>query len=315
MISFDSFSFYIILRKKGVILAHHHHHTASNISVAFFLNLGFTVVEIIGGLLTNSVAILSDAVHDLGDSVTLALSWYFEKLSHKPRTETLTYGYKRFSLVGAFISSVILLGGSVFVLTRAVPRIIHPEDVHVDGMILMAVLGVAVNGLAVLRLKGGRKLNERVVMLHLLEDAIGWVAVLIVSLVMKITYLPVLDPILSVVISVFIVSKIIPNIKEAVKIFLQYSPGGVDIHKVKEEIEGIQDIVEAHDIHLWSVDGNHHIFSCHVVLRKDLPLSQSHKIKEELRSLLKRFDISHPTVEFELEDEPCSSCDSKKPCS
>ena len=289
---------------------HHHHESHRNISVAFFLNLAFTVFEIIGGILTNSVAILSDAVHDLGDSVTLALSWYLERLSQKPRTERLTYGYRRFSLLGAVISAVILLTGSVFILSEAIPRLFHPEDVKVEGMILMALIGVAVNGAAVLRLKGGKKINERVVMFHLLEDAIGWVAVLIVSLVMKMAYLPILDPILSVGLSVFIIAKIIPNIKEAVQIFLQYTPRDSDISLIKRRIETLENVKEAHDIHLWSVDGLHHIFSCHLVLEDDISVRETRTIKTDVRKILEEEGVTHPTLEFELSDEECRSCDS-----
>ena len=289
---------------------HHHHESHKNISVAFFLNLAFTVFEIIGGLLTNSMAILSDAVHDLGDSVTLALSWYLERVSLRPRTERLTYGYRRFSLLGAVISAVILLTGSVFILSEAIPRLFHPEDVRVEGMILMALIGVAVNGAAVLRLKGGLKINERVVMFHLLEDAIGWVAVLMVSLVMKVVYLPILDPILSVGLSIFIIAKIIPNIKEAVQIFLQYTPRDSDITLIKKKIESLKNVREAHDIHLWSVDGLHHIFSCHLVLDDNISVEDTRGIKEDVRKILQEEGISHPTLEFELADEECRSCDS-----
>lgn len=293
-------------------MAHHHHHHEShkNIAVAFFLNLAFTFIEIVGGLLTNSMAILSDAVHDLGDSVTLGLSWYLERLSHKPRTERLTYGYKRFSLLGAVISAAILLTGSVFILSEAIPRLFHPEDVRVEGMILMALVGVAVNGLAVLRLKSGTKINEKVVMFHLLEDAIGWVAVLIVSLIMKLVYLPILDPILSVGLSLFIIAKIIPNIKEAVQIFLQYTPRGSDIALIKGRIESLRIVKEAHDIHLWSVDGLHHIFSCHLVLEKNISIKETQGVKEDVRKILEEEGITHPTLEFELADEECRSCDS-----
>ncbi|HHH85022.1 MAG TPA: cation transporter [Firmicutes bacterium] len=288
----------------------HHHESYKNISVAFFLNLAFTVFEIIGGFLTNSMAILSDAVHDLGDSVTLALSWYLERLSRKPRTDRLTYGYKRFSLLAAVISAAILLTGSVFILSEAIPRLFHPEEVKVEGMILMAIIGVAVNGLAVLRLKGGEKINERVVMFHLLEDAIGWIAVLIVSLVMKMVYLPILDPILSVGLSVFIIAKIVPNIKEAVQIFLQYTPKDSDINLIKSKIESLKNVKEAHDMHLWSVDGLHHIFSCHLVLDDNISVEETRGIKEDVRKILREEGINHPTLEFELADEECRSCDS-----
>lgn len=181
-----------------------HHHATSNIKVAFFLNLSFTLLEIVGGIWINSVAILFDAVHDLGDSMALGLSWYFANVSQKKRDSHFSYGYKRFSLLGALISSFILLVGSILILFEAIPRLIHPETVHVNGMIFLAIWGVLVNGAAVLKLRGGETQNERVVRLHLLEDVFGWIAVLIVGIVMLFVNLPILVPILSVGITFYI---------------------------------------------------------------------------------------------------------------
>ena len=161
--------------------AHHHDHhgDVKNIKVAFFLNFGFAIIEIIGGFLTNSVAILSDAVHDLGDSLSLGLAWYFQKYSRKKSDSTYTYGYRRFSLVGALANSLVLIVGSILILTEAIPRIFNPQQAHPQGMMMLAVLGIAVNGVAMLRLRRGKSLNEKVVSLHLMEDVLGWIAVLV----------------------------------------------------------------------------------------------------------------------------------------
>jgi len=163
----------------------HNHSTLKNIRWAFFLNLSFSAIEVAGGILTNSVAILSDAVHDIGDSVTLGSSWFLEKLSTRMSNQRQTYGYKRYSLLSAIINAVVLITGSVFVLAEAVPRLIHPEETRPEGMLLLAVVGIIVNLLAVLRLRGGKKMNERVVLLHLLEDILGWLGVLIVGRILK----------------------------------------------------------------------------------------------------------------------------------
>lgn len=287
----------------------HHHGIGRNIRFAFFLNLGFTVVEIVGGFLTNSVAILSDAVHDLGDTVTLAISWSLEILSEKEATEKLTFGYKRFSLLGALISSFILLAGSAFILTEAIPRLFHPEEVDPDGMIVLSVIGVLINGIAVLRLKGGKKLNEQVVRLHLLEDALGWIAVFIVSIILKISYVPVLDPILSIGITVFILFKIIPRLRDAIKIFLQYSPANINIREIKNELMKIDMVKDVHDIHLWSIDGTYNIFSSHVALSEDLGIERTADIKEAIRAVLLEYGIQHVTLEFEIIGGTCVSCD------
>ena len=287
----------------------HHHDSSKNISVAFFLNLGFTVIEIVGGLFTNSVAILSDAVHDLGDTFTLGVSWWFEKISRKGSTEKLTFGYKRYSLLGALFSSLVLLMGSVFILTRAIPRIIHPEEVHSTGMLVIACVGVAVNGLAVLRLRGGHKLNERVVMLHLLEDVLGWIAVLVVSIILKFYSIPILDPILSICITGFVLFKIYPNIRNTLRIFLQYSPDDIDIAGIRNVIVKLEKIDDIHDVHLWSIDGTYNIFSCHVVLTDDLSLSEMEEIKKEVKGMLHEYGIEHATLEFEHPSETCLSCE------
>jgi cobalt-zinc-cadmium efflux system protein len=169
-------------------MAHHHdHQTTGDIRVVFFLNLGFTVVEIVGGLWTNSTAIVADAVHDLGDSLSLGLAWFLERYSNKSRDATFTYGYRRFSLLGALVNAIVLVTGSVFVLATAILRIIHPEPVNAAGMLGFAVAGIIVNGLAVLRVKKGKSLNAQVVTWHLLEDVLGWVAVLMVRACPKIT--------------------------------------------------------------------------------------------------------------------------------
>jgi len=177
------------LKSRGTHIHHIHRrlHEEGNISKAFFLNLSFTVVEIIGGLFTNSLAILSDALHDFGDSISLGLAWYFQRLSKKDRDQNFSYGYGRFSLLGALVNSVILTVGSVFILYKAIPGVLAPEEADSLGMIWLALLGVVVNTLAVATLKKGQSLNEKVVRLHLLEDVFGWVAVLIGAGVMNFT--------------------------------------------------------------------------------------------------------------------------------
>ena len=183
---------------------HHHSHSSGNIKTAFFLNFGFTILEIIGGILTNSIAILSDALHDLGDSISLGIAWYLDNFSKKDSTSRYSYGYRRFSLLGALINSLVLIGGSLFILSEAIPRILNPEEAHAPGMIAFAILGVIVNGAAVLKLKDDKSMNAKVVAWHLMEDVLGWVAVLIVGITLLFVNLPVLDPILSILITLYV---------------------------------------------------------------------------------------------------------------
>ena len=276
---------------------------------AFFLNLGFTVLEIVGGILTNSVAILSDAVHDFGDSFTLGVSWYLERYSSREPTERQTFGYKRFSLMGALLSALVLLVGSVFILLEAVPRLWKPEQVDPRGMLPLAVVGITVNLVAVLRLRSGKKLNQRVILLHLLEDLLGWIGVLIVSVLLFFVDLPILDPILSIAITVFVLSRIIPHLRRTLRVFLQYAPEDIEIGEIKNRLGEIEEIEEVHDVHLWSLDGNYTLFSAHVVLGKNTDLSGQEEIKKRIKSVLKEMQIQHVTLEFEPSAAACGECD------
>lgn len=291
---------------------HHHHdhhygHTeVKNIRAAFFLNLSFTIIELVGGLITNSVAILSDAVHDLGDSFSLGLSWYFQKVAKRPRTKEYTYGYKRFSLLGAVINSVILLVGSILILTHAIPRLFNPQHPDVKGMLLLAVLGVIINGMAVLRLRKGSSINERVVSLHLLEDVLGWLAVLIGAGIMYFVDAPFIDPLLSILISLYILYNVYRNIRQSLRIILQGSPSQLDMEEVKRSLLGIGEVQDVHDLHAWSVDGEYNVMTVHVVLRSALPMEKQHRLKLDIRDKLLSMGVQHCTIEFEVADEECA---------
>ncbi len=291
---------------------HHHHdhhygHTdVKNIRAAFFLNLSFTIIELVGGLITNSVAILSDAVHDLGDSFSLGLSWYFQKVAKRPRTKEYTYGYKRFSLLGAVINSVVLLVGSILILTHAIPRLFNPQHPDVKGMLLLAVLGVIINGMAVLRLRKGSSINERVVSLHLLEDVLGWLAVLVGAGIMYFVDAPFIDPLLSILISLYILYNVYRNIRQSLRIILQGSPSHLDMEEVKRSLLEIGEVQDVHDLHAWSVDGEYNVMTVHVVLRSALPMEAQHRLKLEIRDKLLSMGVQHCTIEFEVVDEECA---------
>ena len=290
---------------------HRHGKTDSsrNIAIAFFLNLVFTIIEFVGGVMTNSVAILSDAIHDLGDTVALAVSWYLEKFSRKGRDKYFTYGYLRFSLLGAIFISGMLLVGSVLIIRESVVRIMDPEPVDAVGMLWLAILGVVVNGAAVLRLSKGNSLNERAVYLHLLEDVLGWVAVLVVSVVMLYADVPVLDPLLSIGICAWILINIYKNLKSTFKVLLQQVPEDVDLSALQNAILSIEGIKSIHDVHLWSMDGREHIMTLHVVTASSIGLSQLSELKLRIRELCDAHGVHHPTIEFESEEEDCEMVD------
>lgn len=293
-------------------MGHHHHHghchhgdNTKNIRTAFFLNLGFTVVEIVGGLYTNSLAILSDALHDLGDSFSLGLSWYFQKLSGKKSDKVYTFGYKRFSLLGAIVNSIILFTGSIFMLWKAIPGLLDPVQPDAGGMIGLAILGVAVNGAAVFKLKKGTSLNERSAALHLLEDVLGWIAVLIGSIVMHFWDFPIIDPLLSVGISFFILSNVYKSIKESVLIILQQAPSEINTDDLKNKILQVEGISSIHDLHLWTMDGQYNVLTFHAIVPESKTIKELSVLKKNVLHLLKHEKIEHVTIEFETEGENC----------
>lgn len=294
-------------------MGHHHHHhgvgkSTKNLKIAFFLNLSFTIIEFVGGLITGSLAILSDALHDLGDSFSIGLSWYFQNLSERKKDKNFSYGYKRFSLLGAIINAIVLLIGSVLIISEAVPYITNPNEVDEQGMLYIAIFGVIVNGAAVIRLRKGSSINERVISLHLLEDVLGWVAVLIGSLLIMYFDWYFIDPLLSVLIALFIIYNVFVNLKKSFQIILQATPKDIDLDQVHKKLKEIPEITDVHDCHIWSMDGEYHVLSAHLVLDQEYSLMEVANIKGKAKAALHELDIDHATLEFEGEGEQCEGC-------
>lgn len=286
--------------------SHHHEHKAvANLKMAFWLNAVFALIEIAGGIFTNSVAILSDAFHDLGDSAALGLAWYFQRYSAKKRDDIYTYGYKRYSLVGASLSAVILLIGSVIIIFKAVPRLITPEQVHTQGMMYLAIVGIIINGLAMFRLKSGHSQNEKVISIHLLEDVLGWVAVLVASIVMKFYDVPILDPLLSLIITAFILFRVFGNMKQTFRIFMQATPSEEQVDHFRKHLATINGISDVHDMHFWTMDGSYNVASLHVSVDPDLSFSETEIIKLDVRTFLKKEGFEHTTIEIEPDGKLC----------
>ena len=277
--------------------------STKNIRTAFFLNLAFAFVELIGGIITNSVAILSDAVHDFGDSISLAIAWALQKKSNKAKDDKYSYGYKRFSLLSSVILSGILLVGSILILVEAIGRLFNPQEVNAQGMLWLAILGIIVNGLAALSVKRGKTLNERAVFLHIMEDVLGWIGVLVISIVMIFANLPILDPILSISITIWVLYNVYKNLKATFNILLQAFPKNVDVKKLTKEIEAIDNVISIHDLHIWTQDGNSHVMTLHIVAEKNYET-----IKLKVREMVKAYNIDHVTIELE---DKYSSCEEK----
>ena len=289
---------------------HHHHHTGSdssprNIVVAFWLNTFFAVLEIVGGFYTNSMAILSDAVHDLGDSLSLGFAYYFQKKSQQQKDAVYTYGYQRFSLLGAFINALILIVSSLFIIRESITRVFYPEASDAQGMVILAIIGIAVNGYALIRLRKGGSINEKVVALHFLEDVLGWVAVLIGSVVMLFVDVPVLDPILSLLIAGYILFNVYRNLKATFRIFLQRRPENVNEASIRNRVLSVPGVKDIHDLHFWTMDGEYNVMTLHVVVDKNQTVDQREQIKKDVKHRLQHLDIQHSTVEIETEGKIC----------
>lgn len=294
-------------------MGHHHDHehahshsVTGNLKVAFFLNLAFTIIEFVGGALTNSMAILSDAIHDLGDTFAIGASLFLENYSHKGRSKNFSFGYKRFSPLSALINSVILLAGSLIIIVESVPRLMNPEPVNAEGMLYLAIAGVAFNGAAVIRLKNkDSSVNQRTVMLHLMEDALGWVAVLIGSIIMMFADVPIIDPILSLGIALYILWNAFKNLRKVLHIFLQGTPKNVDLEAVKKDLLTLENVQGIHDTHVWTMDGSYNVLTVHLVIRENKKLSELADLRKQVNDVLKNHHIDHITVQFEVPGEVC----------
>lgn len=274
--------------------------TEKNILIAFLLNISFSIIELIGGLFTGSIAILSDSLHDLGDALSIGVSYFLERKSKKKPDNKHTYGYIRYSVLGSIFTTMILLVGSIFVIYEAVKRIINPVEINYNGMIGFAIFGVIINAVATFVTREGDSLNQKSVNLHMLEDVLGWIVVLIGSILMKFTDITYIDSVLSILVAVFIFINAFRNLLQIIDLFLEKTPTNIDIDEIKEhllEIEGVRDV---HHVHVRSIDGYSNLATLHVIVEE-----YSHKIKERIKDELKEHNICHSTIELELKDEEC----------
>ncbi len=295
---------------------HHHHHHASggskNILIAFILNASFAVIELIGGYFTNSVAIYSDALHDFGDSLALLFSYFAEKISQKESDRKYTFGYRRFSMLSAIINGVILIGGSIFVIYEAVSRLYDPQELKPEGMIGLAVLGIAVNAIAAFRLSKDDGMNAKMVMYHLLEDLFGWVAVLAVSIILLFKPWYFLDSVLSILISLVILKGVIGNFKKVSVIFLQKFPESLDRDKIKSDLLRELAISDVHAFKGWSVDDSNFYLRFHVQVPGDTTVAEIDVMRKKIKNYLKELGVKFSTVEFEPEEGESQACEDEQ---
>lgn len=271
-----------------------------NVGFAALLNILFTIIELIGGFLTNSLALLADSLHDFADSLVLIVAWFSEKQAKKPATNRMTFGYRRLSLLSAIFSAVVLIAGSLFILSQTIPRLINPQPVDAEGIILIAIIGVIVNGVGYFRLQKGISQNEKVLSWHLLEDILGWIVLLIGAIIIRFWDQPVIDPLMTIGFTVFVLWSVSKNARETFTIFLQGVPETINVDEVKESILLVEGVKKVHDIHIWSLEGETNIFTAHIVVKEGYQQS-SDKIKRSIKSQLEKYNIKHSTLELESE--------------
>lgn len=271
-----------------------------NIKTAVFLNVAFTAIEVAGGIWTNSLAILSDALHDFGDSIALIASWFAERKAKKPPDKKRTFGYQRLSLFSALFVAIVLVAGSLFILSKAIPRLFAPEHTNAPGMIGLALLGVVVNGIGVWRLKKGQSQSEKVLSWHLLEDVLGWLVILIGGIIIQFWDSHIIDPIMTIGFTAFIFWGVSKNLKSTFNIFMQGVPAHIDIEGVRQALNGIKGVKGVHDIHIWSLEGETDIFTGHIVVAERY-LRHPNAIRKKIKDMLAKHHIEHSTIEIESE--------------
>lgn len=273
-----------------------------SMGVAFFLNLSFTIIEIIGGILTGSIAIISDAIHDLGDSISLGMSWYLERKASRKPSDKYTFGYKRLSLMGSLLNAAVLIFGSLYVLIEAGKRLFEPVSPNSQGMFWLAILGIAVNGYAAYRIKKGESgMNQKMLSWHLLEDLLGWIAVLVVSIIMQFKEIPILDPLLSIGITLFVLYHVIKNLKKTLIILMDAVPQEVNLKDMKDQFLNLEYVMDIHNLHYWSLDGKSSAFSTHLIVQEKLENGQEEVIRNKIRQILKNNDEGIDFISIQVE--------------
>ena len=264
--------------------------------LAFLLNLSFAIVEFIAGGIFGSSAVLADSVHDFGDAIAIGISAFLESISNRKEDSHYTLGYKRFSLLGAMVTAVILMTGSGMVILENVSKLFHPQPVNDEGLLWLGMFAISVNVLASLVIRKGQTKNESILSLHFLEDTLGWLAVILMAIVLRFTDWYILDPLLSLAISFFILSNAIPRFWSTLKIFLDAVPEGVDIKQVKNDLEQFDNVASINQLNLWTMDGLEKNAIVHVCLEH---VKHMEVCKESIRDLLKESGFQNITIEVD----------------
>lgn len=290
----------------------HNHDAEKGIKTAFFLNMVFVLVEFFGGLITNSFAVISDAIHDFGDCIAIGCAWFFERRSKKQPDDKYTYGYRRYSLVSAAITSLILVFGSAVVIFGAVERFREPTEIHGLGMMLLAVLGIIINGAAVVKTSKGHGANEKTIKLHLLEDVFSWVAILVGGLFVYFLKWNFVDVIISVVIAVYLLIQSIIELVEVCEILLEKVPEDFSVSDYKNSLLSIEGVSDIHHLHIWTFEGEKIMATIHIRIPDDADMQYYKRVKEDVERLSRELGIDHLTVQLDVGECKKSHCDANK---
>lgn len=277
---------------------HHHHKEASeNLAFVFFLNLTFNIIVIIGGLATNSMAILADCIHDMSDTISMAIAWILEHISQKDSTDTFSYGYQRFSILGAVITSTFVIIMAFFILSESISRLFSPEGVDAGGMLIVGILGLVFKTISVWRLHGGETFNEKAIFYHLLGDIFEWIAILILSLILifwqDVTYL---DPFVSIGIAIWLIFNLGRTLVKSLEVLLQKTPDNFDVNEFKEKILAIGGVKAIDDFHVWSLDGIDSVMTLKVKIDD---VNNQESVKKEIYAISNEYHVIDITIEFD----------------
>lgn len=287
---------------------HTHFDSQRNLLIAFVMNLFLAAIEFAGGLWVGSMAVLSNAIHDAGDAMSLGLGYFLQRRSERGPSEQFSYGMRRLSLLSAFISGLVICGGAIIIIMESVERFSHPSEVNAGGMLVLAIGGIVINGFAAWKLGHGHSHNEKMMSWHLIEDVMGWAAVLIGAACIHFFQIKWMDAALGVAISLFVSFNVLRQLVKTSALFLQGNPDPLKLREFREAISNLPEVIGLHDLHFWSLDGEHHVLSMHVVT--SLPLTQSFVLKNQIREQSYRLGEVHLTIEVESPNDPCAdNCD------
>jgi cobalt-zinc-cadmium efflux system protein len=277
---------------------HNHHKNASeNLAFVFLMNLSFNIIVIIGGLATNSMAIIADCIHDLSDTISIALAWVLEKISQKESSNNYSYGYQRFSILGAIIISIFVIIMACIILSEAIPRLFSPEGIDAEGMLIISIIGLVFKSLSVYRLHGSETFNEKAIFFHQLGDIFEWLAILILSIVLIFwDGAQYLDPFVSIGIALWLIFNLSRNLYKAIQVILQKTPDNFDVNEFKTLIMGIEGVENIDDFHIWSLDGIDSVMTLKIEVDFTKNLDE---IKKEIYTISNKYHVIDITIEFE----------------